>query len=175
MLTTTGPSGYSTFPDDDLDGHQADPRLRLYGSAAGVVLWARGLADLRNNTGRHPPYVGARPNFASLLDAARYASNHAVQQLIPLSDLARGGRSYPMSFPLVFRAPTLRWAPECALSPGRGGPNRQAPPRLPHHLGRQRDARAAPRMVRPAAHLTRRPIVGITANSSAATGMPTAR
>lgn len=104
-------------PDDDVEGGQADLRLRLYGSAASVLLWARGLDDMCDDPGGHPPYVAVRSGAAPLLSAARYASNHAIHQLIPLSDLDRGGWSYPKSYPLVIRAPTPRWAPESALRP----------------------------------------------------------
>ncbi|MBN9799256.1 hypothetical protein DMP15_18600 [Pseudonocardia sp. UM4_GMWB1] len=65
----------------------------------------------------HQPYVAARPAVAPRLSAARYAGNHAIHQLIPLSDLDSGGATFPMTFPRAFRPPTLRWATEIVLPP----------------------------------------------------------
>jgi hypothetical protein len=100
-------------------------RLRMFGTAAMVVLWARSLDDFCKGSDGPTRYRDARPGLADQLSAARYACNRAVHHLTPLPDLHPGGRSYPKTYPVGYVVSGLRWATESALPDIADETNRQ--------------------------------------------------
>ncbi|GAA1380741.1 hypothetical protein GCM10009613_05550 [Pseudonocardia kongjuensis] len=103
-------------PDQDSDPVQTLRTLHQHITLA--LAWVRGLDDMAHARDGLAGYPDTwNDPGVELVDAAVYACNRVVHQLIHVGRYNQGGRSYPRTYPVTYNPASLTWVTAEALPP----------------------------------------------------------
>jgi hypothetical protein len=106
----------------------------LHQHAAAVLTWVRGLDDMAVGDNGLSGYPDTVATSVELVDAAVYACNRAIHQLIAVGQYQVGGRSYPLRYSRSYAPSGVTWVGEEALPPASADSGKIRPRRRAAYL-----------------------------------------
>jgi hypothetical protein len=108
----------------------------LHQHAAAVLTWVRGLNDMAVGNNGLSGYPDTAKTPVELVDAAVYACNRAIHQLVAVGQYEVGGRRYPLRYSRSYAPSGVTWVGEEALPPASADGGKIRPRRRAAYLTR---------------------------------------